>query len=163
MTDFSKSFEPILGDAPQVLVLGTLPSKESLRKQEYYGHTRNLFWPIIYRVFNTTFDQEYIKRVDFAMLKGVAVWDVCHSAMRAGSLDADIKAEMPNDIEGLLSTHPTIKTIIFNGKKAEQLYDKYLDRKAGVTYCSCLSTSPANASYSVDEKILNWEGAFLSK
>ena len=40
-------FPPILGPDPRVLVLGTLPSRKSLEKQEYYGHPQNAFWKIM--------------------------------------------------------------------------------------------------------------------
>lgn len=139
-----------------MLILGTLPSKVSLQKQEYYGHPRNHFWPIIYALFSGELEDDYTEKAAFAKSHHLAIWDVCYTAKRPGSLDADIVAEVPNLIKQLLQNYPTIKTIAFNGKKSEQLYFKHFKREQGLTYITLLSTSPANAAFSFDKKLENW-------
>lgn len=154
---FITSFQPIIGDNPTVLILGTMPGKESLRLQQYYGHTRNHFWKIIYSSFFVDVDVEYQQKVNFLKQNHIALWDVCFKAIRKTSLDSDILKESPNTINDLIKKHNTIKTIGFNGKKAAQLYDKYFTRIKGITYHTLLSTSPANARYTFEEKLANWK------
>lgn len=50
---------------------------------------------------------------------GIALWDVAHHADRIGSLDSAIRNEEPNDIKTFIAHHLRLKTIAFNGKKAE--------------------------------------------
>lgn len=157
MTDLAQSFLPILGDKPRVLVLGTLPSKVSLQKQEYYGHPQNKFWRVIYALFGEEVDGDYGANVAFAKVHQIAIWDVCYTAKRPGSLDADISMEQPNLIGELLEQYPSISVIAFNGKKAEQLFFKYFERKEHLRYVTLLSTSPANAAYSFEQKLEDWK------
>ncbi len=57
-----KSFAPIAGKNPKILILRTLPGKESLRLQQYYGHPRNVFWKILFSLFHEESESDYIKR-----------------------------------------------------------------------------------------------------
>jgi len=45
------SFDPIENDKCKILILGTMPSEESLNKGQYYANTKNQFWRIIYDVY----------------------------------------------------------------------------------------------------------------
>jgi len=47
-----QGFPPLLGDQPRVLILGSMPSAASLHQQQYYGHLRNAFWPIMAALFD---------------------------------------------------------------------------------------------------------------
>lgn len=38
-----KSFPPVIDRNTRILVIGTMPSEESLRCQEYYAHKQNKF------------------------------------------------------------------------------------------------------------------------
>lgn len=151
-----QSFLPVVGDAPRVLILGTMPGKESLRRQEYYAHSRNLFWKIVSPLFDHDPPQTYAAKTTMLKKNRIALWDVCRSAFRKSSLDSDIKSEQPNDIPSLIRAHPTIRLVAFNGQKAEKLYSKHFDRLPGVQYTTLLSTSPANASYTFDQKLADW-------
>ncbi len=46
-----RGFDPIVGPGARVLVLGTIPSARSLELGQYYGHSRNAFWPIMQALF----------------------------------------------------------------------------------------------------------------
>jgi hypoxanthine-DNA glycosylase len=152
-----ESFSPIVGKQSKVLILGTMPGKDSLRLNEYYANSRNVFWKIIYKLHNKEIKTDYASKTYFLRQNGISIWDVCHTAIRETSLDSDIKNEIPNNITDFIKSNPTIKIIAFNGQKAEKLYDKYFERFENKTYMTLLSTSPANASYTFKEKLKDWE------
>jgi hypoxanthine-DNA glycosylase len=152
----TKSFKPIICKNPKVLILGTLPSKMSLELQQYYGHPRNAFWRILFTLFNDIFSSNYDDKKSLAVENNISIWDVCYTAERIGSLDSDIKDESPNKINELIETNPSIKTIAFNGQKAAKLYTKYFPKFDNINYITLLSTSPANAKYSFEEKLKDW-------
>jgi double-stranded uracil-DNA glycosylase len=139
-----------------VLVLGTLPGEESLRRQEYYAHPRNLFWPIVFALSGATPVPGYAERLDFVRRQRIALWDVCASADRRASADAAIRGEVPNTIDALLATHPGIRAVAFNGGAARRLHDRHLERRPGLSYLALPSTSPAHASLGFAEKLARW-------
>jgi TDG/mug DNA glycosylase family protein len=139
-----------------VLVLGTLPGEESLRRQEYYAHPRNLFWPIVFALFDRPVPQTYAERIAFLREARIAVWDVCRSATRLASADAAIRAEIPNAIHELIAAHPGIRAIAFNGGGARRLYHRHFTPLPGLAYLALPSTSPAYASLGYAEKLARW-------
>jgi TDG/mug DNA glycosylase family protein len=50
--DHIRGFAPIVGREPRVLILGTAPSEQSLRADQYYANPRNDFWTIMDRLFS---------------------------------------------------------------------------------------------------------------
>ena len=106
------SFDPIVDDKSRVLILGTMPGVESLRKQEYYGHPRNAFWPIIAAACGRELPVSYVEKTAMLLDGGIALWDVCRGCEREGSLDSNIKAVKPNDINSLLLRYAKIKRVI---------------------------------------------------
>jgi hypoxanthine-DNA glycosylase len=139
-----------------VLVLGTLPGEESLRRREYYAHPRNLFWPIVFGLFGANPPPEYQKRLEFVLQRGIALWDVCDSAQRVASADTAIRAEVPNAIPELLQAHSTIRAVAFNGSTARRLFDRHFRRRPDFTYLALPSTSPAHARLGLAEKLSQW-------
>ena len=138
------SFDPIVDDKSRVLILGTMPGVESLRKQEYYGHPRNAFWPIIAAVCGRELPVSYSGKTAMLLDGGIALWDVCRGCEREGSLDSNICNETPNAIDRLLATHPNIQTLFFNGQNAERLFKRYFPEIWKLSRHHTLpSTSPA--------------------
>ena len=139
-----------------MLVLGTLPGEESLRRQEYYAHPRNLFWPIVCALFDETPPARYPDRLAFTLSRRIALWDVCQSATRLASADAEIRAEIPNTIHELIAAHPGIGAIAFNGGGARRLYHRHFAPLPGLVYLALPSTSPAYASLGYTDKLARW-------
>lgn len=137
-------------------MLGTLPGEESLRRQQYYAHPRNLFWPIVFALFGATPPQGYDERLAFAANRRIALWDVVAAGERVASADATIRAEVPNSIPELLEAYRQIRAVAFNGSGARRLYDRHFPRRPGLIYLPLPSTSPAHARLGFAEKLARW-------
>ncbi len=156
-------FPPLAAPDARVLVLGSMPGKASLAANEYYGHPRNAFWPIVEALFGVAAAQPYAQRARGLVASRVAVWDVLKACERETSLDADIVegSIVPNDLRGFLSTHTAIERVFFNGAKAEQSWRRHVaptlgPRQAALPTRRLPSTSPAHASLSFDQKLAAW-------
>jgi len=151
------AFPPLVNSDSRILLLGTMPGEESLRKQQYYGHKQNHFWKIIYSIFNTPFSDDYEERKALILSKGIALWDVLESCEGCGSLDSSIKNEQPNDFECFYKKYPQIKHVIFTSKKASGFYKKYVGLDAEKTYITLPSPSPAHARMTLQQKTEKWK------
>jgi hypoxanthine-DNA glycosylase len=151
-----RSFPPIVDERALVLVLGTLPGEESLRRVEYYAHPRNLFWPIIAALVDAPTPADYAAKVALVISNRIALWDVCALGERLASADSTIRAEEPNAIDSLLDNHPTIRTVVFNGSTARRLYDRHFMRRPDLAYLAMPSTSPAHARLGFADKLAQW-------
>ena len=152
------SFDPIIDDNSRVLILGSMPGKISQEKGEYYAHSRNIFWKLIYSIFGAQPDQTYEEKKSFLKSKKIALWDVIKECDRFGSSDSKIINPIINDFEGLLARNPNIRYIIFNGKKAESLLKRNVVNitKYQIILFTLPSSSPANASISLNNKMETW-------
>lgn len=151
-----ESFAAIEDQNTKVLILGTMPGVESLKHQAYYAHPRNLFWRILVEITGHELPKDYSERVQLSKSAGIGLWDTCQACVREGSLDSAISEETPNDIEGFVNSHPNLKAIAFNGKKAAQLFAKHIGAIPGIRLLRLPSTSPANAGVSREEKVREW-------
>jgi TDG/mug DNA glycosylase family protein len=145
-----------------MLILGSMPSRESLAHNRYYAHPRNGFWPITTDLFGLTAEQ-YDDRVLQLKQNRVAVWDVLKACFRAGSLDSDIdpKSIVTNDFQTFFAEHPEISRVFFNGAKAESIYLKHVlpgleGSPATLKLQRLPSTSPAYAALSIEKKREAW-------
>ena len=158
MADTLRSLGPVVDDRAQVIILGTMPGSESLRRQQYYANPRNQFWRIIYSIFDSEQGLSYDEKVAFLKRNRIALWDVLETCEREGSLDSAIIQEVANDLDSLIKQFPGINHIFFNGKKAGKLFDKLRKNGTLVTMpCKVLpSTSPAY-TISIESKISEWK------
>lgn len=156
---YATGFAPVANPDARILILGTLPGIASLKQQQYYAHPQNAFWRILERLFDIPADAPYHTRCQSAQDHGLAIWDVCHAAQRAGSLDSSIQAHsiIANDINGLLKTCPHIALIACNGQAAAQLFKKHIRLARAINTVLLPSTSPANARLRFEEKLAQWQ------
>lgn len=143
-----KCFDPIIDARAKVLILGSMPGKESLRQQQYYAYERNQFWKILYTIFDEKPMENYENKIRFLHKNNIGLWDVLSTCEREGSLDANIRNEKVNDFESFFLDFPNVQYVAFNGSKAESSYKKHVGYKKfdHLEYFQLPSTSPANTT-----------------
>lgn len=162
----SRGFPPVVGRSPRVLILGSLPGRASLAAGQYYAQPRNAFWTIMGALGAAGPEVTYARRVQALKRAGIALWDVLLAAERPGSLDSSIVAgtQEVNDVAGLLARYPGIGLVAFNGRKAAEIFARYiesdLDRQTFESV-TLPSTSPAYASLRHAQKLELWRRALL--
>lgn len=150
-----QSFPPLVPENPKILILGTMPGQQSLERQQYYAHPRNLFWPMMSAICGEPLPEAYSDRIALLLRHQIALWDICNTCLREGSLDTAIRDEQPNDIRTLLTQYPGIQLLAFNGQKAATLFRKYFkDIRLPIQVLA--SSSPAHAGKSRIEKEKEW-------
>ncbi len=160
----SHPIPPVFNADSRILILGSFPSVRSREEGFFYGHPRNRFWQVLHLVFSrleegsgggAPFPKTTCQKKDFLLSHGIALWDVAQSCTVTGSSDSSIADVVPNDISPILSAAP-ISRIYTNGKKAHQLYNRHLLPRTGRPAICLPSTSPANASCSLERLVAAW-------
>jgi TDG/mug DNA glycosylase family protein len=171
-----KGFKPIVNASSRMLILGTFPSKDSLKVNQYYANATNLFWPLIFAVLEGSDEETVAKRwnattsykdkIQYALSHGVALWDVLRSCERKTSADRDILNAKPNNFRLIFKKYPNIKTIAFNGGgkqknprplSAAGLYKFHIGYDEVFDYLTLYSSS------SEDRNKLDFDSLFLKK
>ena len=107
-------------------------------------------------------ERAYEERLSFLKSSGIALWDVLASCERKeSSLDSCIKNESANDFAEFFTQYPHITKVFFNGSKAEQSFNKLVQKNNMQTLPSLKfhrlpSTSPAHAGMRYEEKLQAW-------
>jgi double-stranded uracil-DNA glycosylase len=156
-------FEPVEDSSARVLIVGTLPSVESLKHGRYYANPTNRFWRIIEDLIGTL-PKEYDGRLQKLTRAGIALWDVCLSGERSGSLDSRIimSTVVPNDFESFMSAHPSISLICFNGRTAEKIFRRNVATGIAGIRCELLPSSSAAHAITHEQKLLHWRNTLAS-
>lgn len=157
-----KAFEPIVEHNSKILILGTMPGEKSLEVQEYYGNRGNQFWRLLFTLFNKELSHVYNDKLNLLVNNHVALWDVLQYCEREGSLDSNIKNEVPNNFDAFYKTYPQIKYVFFSSKNAAAYYDRYVGRKKDIKYDVLPSPSGANATKTFTQKLEIWQEKLLT-
>ena len=162
----SQGFPPIARGDARVLILGSLPGARSIEMQQYYAHPQNAFWKIMRDAF--AIDGDYVTRCQQLVEHRIALWDVLHSSVRPGSMDADIRLSSAgaNDFATFLHDHTQIRLMLFNGKTAQQLFARFVATQSiadGIQTRGLPSTSPAYAAMPFSDKLEAWRTALTEQ
>ena len=154
----SLCFAPAVVPDIRVLILGSLPGKQSLEKQQYYGHPRNHFWRLISELIGRDLvPLEYEERLALLNAHQIGIWDVVASAIRPGSLDQHIRSATPNSLHHFVTAFPALTAIGFNGGMASRIGRKQLAGYLldGLDIIDLPSSSPAN-TIAYQDKLRAW-------
>ncbi len=158
------SFSPVFHPECRVLILGSLPGDESLRRQEYYAHLRNAFWRILEELLGIARGTPYPERLERLAACRIALWDVAASANRSGSLDQHLTGIAPNDIPWLTGQMPHLRSIGCNGaaawKNLKRNFPELFRKNFEIRQLP--STSPAAAAISFEVKKRAYADLFRS-
>jgi hypoxanthine-DNA glycosylase len=152
---------PVWAPYARLLLLGSFPSAASLAAQQYYGHPRNQFWPLLSALWGQDLrTSPYEERLACARARGLAIWDVYAACEREGSLDSAIRAAEPNDLLGLAARMPGLQAVAHNG--GESARHVRVTQRLGLPVYRLPSSSPANASWSFERKLAAWREVFAA-
>jgi len=153
------TIEPVIFSDSKILILGSFPSIKSFEEGFYYAHPRNQFWPILAAVYNEPV-QTKEEKIALCKKHNIALFDSAASLQRDAnnSSDTNLKNIEVNDFEKLLAHYPNIKTILFTGKKAQEIFNKKY-KHLKINKILLPSTSPAYASMKFEEKLTKYREA----
>ena len=159
MSAVLEGLAPVFDANTRLVVLGSFPGVASLQAQQYYGHARNHFWPILSALWHVDLKRAaYAERLDAARAHGLGLWDVYASCEREGSLDRAIENASVNDMASLKRRAPKLEAIAHNG--GESARAMRATSALGLPVHKLPSTSAANASWSFERKLAAWRVVF---
>ena len=147
-------FKPVIFKESRVLILGSFPSVKSREVDFYYGNKNNRFFKILEVIFDEKIGESKEAKIDFLKRHKIALFDVVKSCEILGSSDSSLSVKEVNDI-GKLIENTDIEKILLNGKKAFEIFQKYI-KIDKVKYFYIPSSSPANASFSLDRLVFEY-------
>lgn len=152
---------PVYDKNSKVLILGSFPSVKSREVQFFYGHPQNRFWKVLSAVLGCECPVTTEEKKAMLLSHNIAVWDVIGSCEITGSSDASIRSVVPNDIAALVAK-TSVTAIFANGATSYNMYKRYCRDAVGMEAVRLPSTSPANASYSLERLTAEWSSQLLS-
>lgn len=151
-------FMPIYNAASEILILGSLPSVESVKRGFYYMHPENRFWKVLSRIYEEDAYHMSIEDKSLFILKHhLALYDIIYSCTIKNSSDSSITNPICTNIKEVLRGMNT-KKILLNGKTAYQIFIKQYPELKEIAIC-LPSTSSANARVSLDALTMIWKEA----
>ena len=155
----SISLPQIIDYNSEILILSAFPIEGDGPHLQYYADSSDKFWELIFSCLEEDDPAGYGERIACLLKHHIALGTVMKitQTVRAGTLQRQFN---PNDFQELLKKYPTIKTIVFNGDKAFQLFKKnvFLKDFPDITTIKLPTTSPSRGRYvkTYEEKLTEW-------
>ena len=149
-------FPPLFDKNSSTLILGSFPSVKSRENMFFYGHPQNRFWKVIAALFNERVPETVDEKKKLILGNALALWDSIHSCTVTGSSDSSVKDVVPNDIS-IIINGSNVKRIFCNGALSYKMYKEYIYPSTNIEAVKLPSTSPANAAYSLERLISEWD------
>ncbi len=159
MKQVKHEIPPIFDENSKILILGSFPSVKSRENKFFYHHPQNRFWKVLANIMDVDVPNTIEQKRNFLLNSKIAIWDVIGSCEIEGSSDSSIKNVIVNDLN-LIIKNCNIKQIFCNGGKSYELYKKYCEKNTNIKAIKLPSTSPANARFSLDKLISEWNIIF---
>ncbi len=152
METIKHEFPPYYDADSKILILGTIPSVKSREIGFYYCHPQNRFWKVLSKIYQEDVPITMEAKKELLYRHHIALWDVLASCTIEGSSDQSIRHPICNDLSMVLN-HSMVEKIYTTGQKAYDLYQKYCYPKTKINAILLPSTSPANATYSLEKLV----------
>ena len=159
-SEIKHPFPPLFDCDSKILILGSFPSVKSREENFFYGHPQNRFWKVMAAVLDEDVPKSIEDKRSMLLRHNIALWDSIASCEIEGSSDASIEKVIPNDLTPIFA-RANIQAVFCNGKKAHELYRKHIEPMIGRKALCLPSTSPANASWSLEKLIVEYSRAML--
>lgn len=149
-------FGPLYDETSRILILGSFPSVKSREESFFYGHPQNRFWKVLKAVTGYPGELDTIEdKKEMLKKHHIALWDTIASCDIEGSSDSSIRNVVANDFSEILEKGE-IRAVFCNGGTSFRLYGKYCEQATGIPAEMLPSTSPANASWSLEKLVEKW-------
>lgn len=149
-------FGAVIDKNCRIIILGSVPSQKSVEGNFFYMHPMNRFWKVMSVLLDFDLYHADIKtRADVLLSHGIALYDSVEECDIWGSSDSKITSVIPADIPSLIK-NSKIAHVFCNGNASYNFLCKFHPELMDVT-TRLPSTSPANASYSLDRLIDEWK------
>lgn len=150
------TFGPLYDPESRILILGSFPSVKSREAGFFYGHPQNRFWKVIAALTDSEVPVTIEEKKLLLHSKRIALWDTIWQCYIIGSSDSSIRNVVPTDLSRILDA-ASIRQIFCNGATSAKLFHRYQEQTLGRTAQKLPSTSPANAAFSVDRLVREWQ------
>ncbi len=139
----------------RILILGSFPSPKSRESGYFYGHPQNRFWKVVAALYGEDVPQTVEEKHALLTRNHIAAWDVIQSCTITGASDSSISDVVVNDLRPILEC-ADIRHIFVNGKTAYKHFLKYTQPFIQRDAICLPSTSPANATWSLERLTEAW-------
>ena len=145
-------YGPIYDKNCKIMFVGTVASVKSREYGYPYSSPYNRFWKVLEIIFN----EKIIDHKEFLLKHNIALWDSVKSCEIRGSSDASIRNIKVNEL-WKVTKNSNIKMVFTNGKKAYEIYQKYIYPKTLIPATYLTSTSPAFASKRLEDLVEDYK------